>query len=58
MSLPYDRQLFDSLLTTTFSDLDDPAQGELDIYSGRGMLIESSGPVWLLGTGKAIYSFC
>lgn len=38
--------------TISFSDLDDSEQRGIDIYSGRGLLIESSGPVWLVGTGE------
>lgn len=35
-------------------DLDDSAQTRLSLYSGRGILSESAGPVWLIGTG--VYS--
>ncbi|KAK6540122.1 hypothetical protein TWF694_008944 [Orbilia ellipsospora] len=31
-------------------DIDLTAQTQLDVYSGRGILIESSGPLWLYGT--------
>ncbi|EPT06075.1 hypothetical protein FOMPIDRAFT_68535 [Fomitopsis schrenkii] len=31
-------------------DLDDSAQTRLSLYSGRGILSESAGPVWLIGT--------
>jgi hypothetical protein len=31
-------------------DLDTPAQTQINIFSGRGLLIESAGPVWLWGT--------
>lgn len=38
---------------TADHDLDDPAQRQIDVYSGRGVLIEScTGPVWLLGSGS------
>lgn len=30
-------------------DLDGPSQ--LSLFSGRGILSESAGPVWLIGTG-------
>ncbi|KAH9223997.1 pectate lyase superfamily protein-domain-containing protein [Leptodontidium sp. 2 PMI_412] len=33
-------------------DLDIPAQTQIDIYVGRGVLIESTGPVWLYGTAS------
>jgi len=36
-------------LWTADHDIDDPALTQIDIYTGRGMLIESSGPVWLYG---------
>lgn len=32
-------------------DLDDSAQTQVTLYSGRGILSESAGPVWLIGTG-------
>ncbi|KAG9655002.1 glycoside hydrolase family 55 protein, partial [Aureobasidium melanogenum] len=31
-------------------DIDDPQLTQLTIYAGRGLLDESSGPVWLVGT--------
>ncbi|KAJ7239628.1 hypothetical protein C8J57DRAFT_1086227 [Mycena rebaudengoi] len=31
-------------------DLDDPAESKLNVFSGRGVLVESTGPVWLVGT--------
>jgi len=34
---------------TADHDIDDPALTQIDIYTGRGLLIESSGPVWLYG---------
>lgn len=37
-------------LWTADHDLDAADQGQIDVYAGRGMLIESQGPVWLLGT--------
>ena len=33
-------------------DLDDTAQTQLTQFSGRGILSESAGPVWLIGTGS------
>ncbi len=33
-------------------DLDIPAQSQIDVYVGRGVLIESVGPVWLYGTAS------
>ncbi|CEL56403.1 Glucan 1,3-beta-glucosidase OS=Cochliobolus carbonum GN=EXG1 PE=1 SV=1 [Rhizoctonia solani AG-1 IB] len=37
---------------TADHDLDDPTQRQIDVYSGRGILIESCGPVWLTGSGS------
>lgn len=33
-------------------DIDNPAQTQIDIYAGRGILIESQGPTWLYGTAS------
>ncbi|KAI5827019.1 glycoside hydrolase family 55 protein [Schizophyllum commune Tattone D] len=33
-------------------DLDDPAEGRITVYSGRGILSESAGPVWMIGTAS------
>ncbi|KAF8310395.1 exo-beta-1,3-glucanase [Clavulina sp. PMI_390] len=47
-------------LWTADHDLDDPAQGNINSYSGRGMLIDTSEPVWLLGTASehhALYQY-
>ncbi|KAJ7265334.1 glycoside hydrolase family 55 protein, partial [Mycena rebaudengoi] len=33
-------------------DLDDPAESKLNVFSGRGILVESRGPVWLVGTAS------
>ncbi|TFY54718.1 hypothetical protein EVJ58_g8694 [Rhodofomes roseus] len=33
-------------------DLDDAAQSSVTIYSGRGILSESAGPVWMIGTAS------
>lgn len=35
---------------TADHDVDDPLQRQITVYSGRGLLDESSGPVWLVGT--------
>ncbi|CAE6452109.1 unnamed protein product [Rhizoctonia solani] len=38
---------------TADHDLDDPAQRQIDVYTGRGILIESKeGPIWLIGSGS------
>ena len=31
-------------------DLDSATQGQITLYSGRGILSESEGPVWMIGT--------
>ncbi|KAL1729213.1 glycoside hydrolase family 55 protein [Schizophyllum commune] len=33
-------------------DLDDPEEGRITVYSGRGILSESAGPVWMIGTAS------
>jgi hypothetical protein len=33
-------------------DLDLVSQDQIDVYSGRGILIESQGPTWLYGTSS------
>ncbi|KAF9472908.1 glucan 1,3-beta-glucosidase [Pholiota conissans] len=33
-------------------DLDQKAQGQITVYAGRGILSESKGPVWLVGTAS------
>ncbi|KAJ7653050.1 pectate lyase superfamily protein-domain-containing protein [Mycena rosella] len=33
-------------------DLDDPAETQLNVFSARGVLVESTGPVWLVGTAS------
>ncbi|TRM62663.1 glycoside hydrolase family 55 protein [Schizophyllum amplum] len=33
-------------------DLDDPAEGKISVFSGRGILSESAGPVWMIGTAS------
>ncbi|KAK2461102.1 hypothetical protein APHAL10511_006881 [Amanita phalloides] len=33
-------------------DLDTPAHPNLNVYSGRGILSESAGPVWMIGTAS------
>ncbi|CAE6477174.1 unnamed protein product [Rhizoctonia solani] len=46
---------------TADHDLDDAAQRQIDVYAGRGILVESKeGPVWLIGSGSehhAIYQY-
>ncbi|KAG8717573.1 hypothetical protein FRC09_014054 [Ceratobasidium sp. 395] len=46
---------------TADHDLDDPLQQQIDVYTGRGVLIEScSGPVWIVGGASehhAIYQY-
>ncbi|KAK6544365.1 hypothetical protein TWF694_001066 [Orbilia ellipsospora] len=39
-------------LWTADHDLDLLSQDQIDVYAGRGVLIESSGPVWLYGTAS------
>jgi len=34
-------------------DLDIPGQKQISVYAGRGILSESSGPVWMIGTGMS-----
>ena len=38
-------------MLTISSDIDSSSNTQITIYSGRGLLIESAGPVWLWGTG-------
>ncbi|KIJ21365.1 glycoside hydrolase family 55 protein [Paxillus involutus ATCC 200175] len=45
---------------TADHDLDDPQSRQLSIFTGRGLLSESLGPVWLIGTGSehnALYQY-
>ncbi|KAJ7184278.1 exo-beta-1,3-glucanase [Mycena filopes] len=37
-------------------DLDDTLQSQISLFSGRGILSESAGPVWLIGTGAEHHS--
>ncbi|KAF9229792.1 glycoside hydrolase family 55 protein [Gyrodon lividus] len=37
---------------TADHDLDDPESHQLSIFTGRGLLSESLGPVWLIGTAE------
>ncbi|KAF1347408.1 pectin lyase-like protein [Lizonia empirigonia] len=37
-------------LWTADHELDQADHGQIDIYNGRGMIVESQGPVWLVGT--------
>ena len=39
-------------LWTADHELDQTDHAQIDIYNGRGMLIESQGPVWLYGTAS------
>ncbi|KAJ4373193.1 hypothetical protein N0V83_003486 [Neocucurbitaria cava] len=39
-------------LWTADHELDEADHSQIDIYNGRGMLIESQGPVWLYGTAS------
>ncbi|CAA7270475.1 unnamed protein product [Cyclocybe aegerita] len=36
-------------------DLDLPGERRISVYSGRGILSESQGPVWLIGTGTSMF---
>ena len=38
-------------------DLDGDGSTQVQIYSGRGILSESAGPVWLIGTGERQIGF-
>ena len=33
-------------------DLDDPGQGQINAFSGCGILVESTAPTWLFGTAS------
>ena len=35
-------------------DLDGDGRSQITVYSGRGVLSESQGPVWMIGTGEHI----
>jgi hypothetical protein len=35
-------------------DLDGPKNSNITIYAGRGILSESQGPVWMIGTGRLL----
>jgi glucan 1,3-beta-glucosidase len=40
--------------------MEDPAQGRTSVFSGRGILSESQGPMWLIGTASehsALYQY-
>ncbi|KAF3035188.1 hypothetical protein E8E11_004428 [Didymella keratinophila] len=39
-------------LWTADHELDQADHGQIDIYNGRGMIVESQGPVWLVGTAS------
>jgi hypothetical protein len=38
-------------------DLDASSQAQISIFSGRGILSESAGPVWMIGTGEFFLLF-
>jgi hypothetical protein len=41
-------------------DMDIPAQTQINVYSGRGVLVESQGPTWMYGTASehhAMYQY-
>ena len=35
-------------------DLEGDGRSQITVYSGRGVLSESQGPVWMIGTGEHI----
>jgi glucan 1,3-beta-glucosidase len=39
-------------------DVEDVSQGRISAFSGRGILSESQGPTWLIGTGKLPLMLC
>ncbi|KAF2194498.1 glycoside hydrolase family 55 protein [Zopfia rhizophila CBS 207.26] len=45
-------------LWTADHELDQGDHGQIDIYNGRGMLVESQGPVWLWGTASEHSQLC
>lgn len=55
---PKSSGLFDlgSWLWTADHDVDDPSLTQITIYTGRGLLDESAGPVWLVGTAVEHHS--
>ncbi|KAJ6581152.1 exo-beta-1,3-glucanase [Mycena capillaripes] len=38
-------------------DLDGDGTTQISLYSGRGILSESAGPVWMIGTGDTLYQY-
>jgi glucan 1,3-beta-glucosidase len=38
-------------------DVEAQSQGQISAFSGRGILSESQGPTWLIGTGKSSLPF-
>jgi glucan 1,3-beta-glucosidase len=48
-------------LTKTIDDIEDPLDGQITIYAGRGLLVESTnGPIWMYGTAvehHALYQY-
>jgi glucan 1,3-beta-glucosidase len=45
-------------LWTADHELDQDDHSQIDIYNGRGMLVESQGPVWLYGTASEHSQLC
>ena len=43
---------------TADHDLDGDGSSQLNIFSGRGILSESAGPVWMIGAGKYYFMDC
>jgi glucan 1,3-beta-glucosidase len=37
-------------------DIDGDGSTQVSIFSGRGILSQSAGPTWLIGTGEQLYS--
>lgn len=35
-------------------DLDGDGSSQISLYSGRGILSESKGPIWMIGTGEFV----
>jgi hypothetical protein len=35
-------------------DLDGDGSSQITVWSGRGILSESAGPVWMIGTGTSV----
>ena len=39
---------------TADHDIDTTGSSQISVFTGRGILSESTGPVWFIGTGKSI----